>query len=110
MEQHWLIADMDKLVGETLRAGISLLTDLGRYYREFIAITMFLIAKNCITTAKQSHAFTHGFLLELSVDPGIITYLWPQNNNQLFPTKGQDIIIYSLTVGPNICLPLPGYN
>ena len=53
----------DKLVGETLRAGISLLTDLGKYYREFITITTFLITKNCITTPEQSLA--HGFSPEL---------------------------------------------
>ena len=31
VEQCCLIVDMDKLVGETLRAGISSLTDLGKY-------------------------------------------------------------------------------
>ena len=35
-EQHWLIADMDKLVGETSRTGISSLANLGKYYRDFI--------------------------------------------------------------------------
>ena len=65
VEQHWLIADMDKLVGETLRTGISLLANLGKYYRDIIAITTFLIMKNCLTTPEQSHAFTCGFLLEL---------------------------------------------
>ena len=32
MEQHCLIADMGKLVGETSRVGISSLTDLGKYH------------------------------------------------------------------------------
>ena len=45
-ERRWSIVDMDKLVGETLRVGILSLADLGRYHREFIAITTFLIAKN----------------------------------------------------------------
>ena len=57
MEQCWLIADMDKLAGETSRVGISSLSDLGKYYRGFIAITTFLIMKNHITT--------HSFPLEL---------------------------------------------
>ena len=38
-ERRWSIADMDKLVGETSRVGILSLADLGRYHREFIAIT-----------------------------------------------------------------------
>ena len=63
--QHWLIVDMDKLVGETLRTGISSLTDLGKYYRDFIAITKFLIMKSHLTTPEQSHAFACGFLPEL---------------------------------------------
>ena len=64
-EQRWSIADMDKLVGEMSRVGILLLADLGRYHREFIAITTFLITKNWISTAEQSRAFVHGFPPEL---------------------------------------------
>ena len=40
--------------GEASRVGISLLTDLGKYHREFIAMTTFLITKNRISTAEQS--------------------------------------------------------
>ena len=65
VEQCWLIADMDKSVGETLRTGILSLTDLGKYYRDFIAITKFLIMKSHLTTLEQSHAFACGFLPEL---------------------------------------------
>ena len=64
-EQRWAIADMDKLVGETSWVGILSLTDLGRYHREFMAITTFLITKNCISPAKQSRVFAHGFPPEL---------------------------------------------
>ena len=53
-ERCWLIGDMEKLVGEASRVGISLLTDLGKYHREFIAMTTFLITKNCISATKQS--------------------------------------------------------
>ena len=56
---------MDKLIGETLWVGILSLADLGKYHREFMAIMMFLIAKNRISPAKQSHAFTCGFPPEL---------------------------------------------
>ena len=65
VEQHWLIVDMDKLVGETLRTGISLLANLGKYYRDFITITTFLIVKNHLAAPEQSHTFACGFLLEL---------------------------------------------
>ena len=53
-ERCWLIGDMEKLVGEASRVGISLLADLGKYHREFIAMTTFLITKNCISATEQS--------------------------------------------------------
>ena len=64
-ERQWAIADMDKLVGETSRVGILSLTDLGRYHREFMAITTFLITKNHISPAEQSRTFACGFPPEL---------------------------------------------
>ena len=60
-----MIADMDKLVGETSQVGILSLVDLGKYHREFMAITMFLIVKNRISPTEQSHSFTCGFPPEL---------------------------------------------
>ena len=65
VEQHQSIADIDKIVGETSRVGILSLTNLGKYHREFITITTFLITKSHISTTEQSHAFAHGFPLEL---------------------------------------------
>ena len=53
-ERCWLIGDMEKLIGEASRVGISSLADLGKYHREFIAMTTFLITKNHISTAEQS--------------------------------------------------------
>ena len=53
-KRHWLIGDMEKLVGEASRVGISLLANLGKYHRVFIAMTIFLITKNHISTAEQS--------------------------------------------------------
>ena len=64
-EQQWLIADMDKLVGEMSQVGILSLANLGRYHMKFIAITTFLIAKNQISTTEQSCTFIHGFPPEL---------------------------------------------
>ena len=56
---------MNKLVGETLWVGILSLADLGKYHRESMAITTFLVAKNCILSAKQSCVFAQGFPPEL---------------------------------------------
>ena len=53
-KRHWLIGDMEKLVGEASRVRISSLADLGKYHREFIAMTTFLIAKNHISATEQS--------------------------------------------------------
>ena len=60
-ERRWSIGDMEKLVGEVSRVGISSLADLGKSHREFIAMTTFPIMKNCISAAEQSWAFTRGF-------------------------------------------------
>ena len=60
-ERHWSIGDMEKLIREASRVGISSLANLGKYHQEFITMTTFLIAKNRISTAEQSQAFTHGF-------------------------------------------------
>ena len=59
-KRRWSIGDMEKLV-EASRVGILLLADLGKYHREFITMTTFLIVKNHISTTEQSQAFTHGF-------------------------------------------------
>ena len=64
-EQRWLIVDMEKLVADTLRTGILSLADLGKYHRDFISITMFLITKNCLTAPEQSRTFARAFPLEL---------------------------------------------
>ena len=65
LEWRWVITDMDKLVGEMLQVGILSLTGLAKYHREFMAITTFLITKNCILPAEQSCVFTWGFPPEL---------------------------------------------
>ena len=65
VEQCWLIADMEKLVADTSKTGISSLADLGKYHRDFVSITTFLITKNCLAAPEQSHTFTCAFPLEL---------------------------------------------
>ena len=64
-EQRWLIADMEKLVTDTLRTGILSLADLGKYHRDFVSITTFHIAKNRLATPEQSCTFTQAFPSEL---------------------------------------------
>ena len=65
VEQCWLIADMEKLVTDTSRTGISSLADLGKYHRDFVSITTFLITKNRLTAPEQSRTFTRAFPSEL---------------------------------------------
>ena len=65
VEQCWLIADMEKLVADTSRTGISSLADLGKYHRDFVSITTFLIAKNRLATPEQSCTFAQAFPSEL---------------------------------------------
>ena len=48
-----------------LRTGISSLADLGKYHRDFVSITTFLIAKNRLATPEQSRTFTRAFPSEL---------------------------------------------
>ena len=64
-EQCWLIADMEKLVTDTSRTGISSLADLGKYHRDFVSITMFLITKNRLAAPEQSRTFARAFPSEL---------------------------------------------
>ena len=65
VEQHWLIADMEKLVTDTSKTGISSLADLGKYHRDFVSITTFLIAKNRLAAPEQSRTFARAFPSEL---------------------------------------------
>jgi hypothetical protein len=64
-ERKWSVADMDKLVGERSRLGVISLGDLSEYYRQFLAITTFLLSKSRLSKAEQSRAFTRGFQSEL---------------------------------------------
>ena len=59
------IGPSPKLVEETSRTGILSLANLGKYHRDFVAITMFLIMKNCLATHEQSCTFACAFPPEL---------------------------------------------
>jgi hypothetical protein len=64
-ERKWSVTDMDALIGERSRLGIISLSDLGDYYRQFLAITTFLRSKTRLSDAEQSRAFVRGFQPEL---------------------------------------------
>ena len=53
-EREWSVTDMDKLVGKRMRIGIISLGDLDEYYRQFLAITKFLISRGRLSAAEQS--------------------------------------------------------
>ncbi|KAI0946364.1 hypothetical protein AcW1_009840 [Taiwanofungus camphoratus] len=57
----WSMSDLDQLIGECARIGINNAADLGSFYREFYAITKYLISKNRLSTIEQSHAFARAF-------------------------------------------------
>ncbi|KZT24423.1 hypothetical protein NEOLEDRAFT_1067663, partial [Neolentinus lepideus HHB14362 ss-1] len=64
-DRRYTVGDLDRLTGERARIGVHTLADLGAYYREFILITRFLIAKDLLSTREQNRAFESGFQAEL---------------------------------------------
>jgi hypothetical protein len=63
-KHKWIIANMDKPVGEQLQMGILNTTNLRTYYQTFYTITQFLLTKNHIFKAEQDQAFIKGFQLD----------------------------------------------
>ena len=60
-ERKCSVTNMDKLIRESHKIGILLLSDLGKYYCQFPAITLFLLSKDYISIAKQGYTFTYSF-------------------------------------------------
>ncbi|KAI0949356.1 hypothetical protein AcW1_008990 [Taiwanofungus camphoratus] len=60
-DRMWSMSDLDQLIGERARIGINNAADLGSFYREFYAITKYLISKNRLSTIEQSRAFARAF-------------------------------------------------
>ena len=56
-----MIADMENLIGERSSIGISSLGDLGDYYRQFLNITTYLIARSRLSSGEQSRSYLRGF-------------------------------------------------
>ena len=69
-DRMWSISDMDKLIGEQLRIGITDTTSLGVYHRAFLGITKYLIGRNRLSGDEQSRAFMRGFQPSLLVRVG----------------------------------------
>ncbi|KDR84507.1 hypothetical protein GALMADRAFT_715796 [Galerina marginata CBS 339.88] len=57
----YTLADLDTIIGNHLRLGISTLTELADYHRRFTAITNFLISKSRLSEMEQKRAFILGF-------------------------------------------------
>ncbi|KAJ3510089.1 hypothetical protein NLJ89_g4871 [Agrocybe chaxingu] len=60
-DYKYVLADMDRVIGNRQRLGIQSLSDLADYHREFMAITTFLISKQRLATMEQERAFARGF-------------------------------------------------
>ena len=60
-EQKWSIADMENLITDQNKVGITDAQDYVKYYHQFLTITQFLRAKSRLSKTEQSRAFVHGF-------------------------------------------------
>lgn len=65
--QQWKYSpgDLDKLVEHQRRLGIADSTQFGAYYRDFFAVSSYLVTQNRISEAERSRAFIRGFKPEL---------------------------------------------
>ncbi|KAI0051635.1 hypothetical protein FA95DRAFT_1485210 [Auriscalpium vulgare] len=60
-DRKYTIADMDTLVGSRYRLGIASSGELSEFYRQFFAITDFLVKKSRISTRERDIAFLRAF-------------------------------------------------
>ena len=58
--------DLDTLIGEHIHIGIVNPQELGKYYRQFLLITQYLVSKNRMVALEQSRAFFGGFRLDFA--------------------------------------------
>ncbi len=59
-QEHTLV-DFDRLVTDHARTPIRSEMELGEYYRDFLVVLRFLIAKDCISVQMQVHTFLASF-------------------------------------------------
>ncbi|KAJ7101247.1 hypothetical protein B0H15DRAFT_769685 [Mycena belliarum] len=57
IDRKFSLADLDSLVGEYARLGILSKGDYSEFYRQFLVITQYLIAKQRLSHAEQSRSF-----------------------------------------------------
>ncbi|KDR81131.1 hypothetical protein GALMADRAFT_207976 [Galerina marginata CBS 339.88] len=60
-DQRYSLADLDIIIGSHQRLGLSTLTELADYYRQFSAVTTFLVEKERLSELDQKRAFIKGF-------------------------------------------------
>ncbi|KAG5649061.1 hypothetical protein H0H81_006630, partial [Sphagnurus paluster] len=60
-DRKYTIADLDKLVSERARTGLSSVEDLGKYYCAFLPITRFLETKGRLSAREKHQKFIAGF-------------------------------------------------
>ncbi|KAG5649789.1 hypothetical protein H0H81_002029 [Sphagnurus paluster] len=60
-DRKYTVADLDKLVSERARTGLSSVEDLGKYYRTFLPITRFLETKGRLSAREKHQKFIAGF-------------------------------------------------
>ncbi|KAI0039003.1 hypothetical protein FA95DRAFT_1504772 [Auriscalpium vulgare] len=60
-ERKYTMGDLDQLVAETARRGITTIGDVGEYYRGFYAISQFLIGRQRISERDRDYTFLRGF-------------------------------------------------
>ncbi|KZT65170.1 hypothetical protein DAEQUDRAFT_636269, partial [Daedalea quercina L-15889] len=61
-DQHkYSTDDLDKVVQERQRLGLSNALDLAAYYRDFYMVSEYLIAQGSLSTLKQDRRFQQGF-------------------------------------------------
>ncbi|KAJ6537519.1 hypothetical protein DFH09DRAFT_1090876 [Mycena vulgaris] len=63
VDRKFTPADLDALVGKYARLGILSKGDYSEFYRHFLAITQFLVARQRLSLAEQSHAFRRAIAL-----------------------------------------------
>ncbi|KAJ7324037.1 hypothetical protein DFH08DRAFT_817512 [Mycena albidolilacea] len=56
-DRRFELSDLDALIGQYSRVGILSIDDLTTFYRQFLRITTYLIAKNRLSNAEQSRSF-----------------------------------------------------
>ncbi|EIM84042.1 uncharacterized protein STEHIDRAFT_61979 [Stereum hirsutum FP-91666 SS1] len=91
-ERTWSVADLDLLVGERSRLGIQTLGDLGDFYRQFLAITTYLLDQKLLSEVEQVRAFRRAFQQSLDVQVAARLQLKHPDHYPSHPYQLNDIL------------------